>query len=76
MGMARGSTPIERHIAGEPHDRRRRHDRKVEAEGFKYVRVLVPVDQIDEIRDYARKLRVSDDFKNFRKSASERPRSA
>lgn len=74
--MARGSTPIERHIAGEPQDRRRRHDLKVEAEGFKYVRVLVPADQVNELRRYARELRQADDFANFRQSPSERPRSA
>lgn len=52
--MAQRPTPIERAIAGEPHDRRERYAARLRERGLTYARVLVPVDQIERIRAVAR----------------------
>lgn len=55
--MPKGITPIERAIAGEPEDRRRRYEKRQADRGLVTVRVLVPHDQADDLRRYAAQLR-------------------
>lgn len=54
--MAKRLTPIERAIAGENQDRRQRYVERLRERGLVYVRVLVPVDQVDSLREFAQGL--------------------
>lgn len=51
------STPIERAIAGQDQDRRRRYDARQAEAGLVTVRVIVPRDQADRLRSFAAALR-------------------
>lgn len=54
--MAKRLTPIERAIAGEPLDRRQRYVARLRERGLVYVRVAVPVDQVERLRAFAHEL--------------------
>ena len=54
--MPKRLTPIERAIAGEPNDRRERYAAKLRSEGLGYARILVPLDQVEAVRAFARDL--------------------
>ena len=45
--MPKRLTPIERAIAGEPTDRRRRYDQRMKAKGFVRATFTVPADDVD-----------------------------
>lgn len=55
--MARGLTPIERAIAGEPEDRQQRYRRNVIKRGLVRVTLMVPRERAAELRGIARNWR-------------------
>lgn len=55
--MPKKLTPIERHIAGEPGDRRRRYDAKMRAQGFKRVALTVREQDVELWHEIAACLR-------------------
>jgi hypothetical protein len=57
--MAKGLTPIERLLAGEDTDRRRRHEKRMLDQGLVYVRVAVPRERAAELRELAASWRAS-----------------
>ncbi|GFM31626.1 uncharacterized protein PY1_contig-32-2 [Novosphingobium sp. PY1] len=54
--MPKRLTPIERAIAGAPQDRRQRYEAKLRDQGLTYARILVPVDDVEQVRAFARDL--------------------
>ena len=54
--MPKRPTPIERAISGEPLDRRERYHQRLQQRGLTYVRIKVPVDQVERLRAFAREL--------------------
>lgn len=50
VAVAKRPTPIERAIAGEPADRRRRYDHRMIERGFKRMTLWVPPKQVDLIK--------------------------
>ena len=57
--MAKGLTPIERAIAGEPVDRRRRYDQRMRERGFKRITVNCAPEDVELLHRLAAKLRNS-----------------
>lgn len=55
--MSKRLTPIEIAIAGQPQDRRRRYEKRIQERGLVVVRVVVPADQAEKIRSLAQELR-------------------
>ena len=55
--LAKGRTPIERAIAGEPLDRRQRYLQSLSGRGLTRVTVVVPTDEVDAIKRVAASLR-------------------
>lgn len=54
--MAKRLTPIERAISGEPAGRRERYEKRLRDQGLGFVRILVPLDQAEQVRAFAREL--------------------
>jgi hypothetical protein len=80
--VAKRSTPIERAIAGEPSDRRKRYEAKMRAKGFKRVSFLVPPDSVELLHNLAKLSRtlpaadfeaLMDELLNEANRGSERP---
>lgn len=61
--MARGITPIERAIAGQPVDRRRRYEQRMAALGFKRATVTIRPEHAAFFQRLAALSRVADDAK-------------
>jgi hypothetical protein len=55
--MAKRLTPIERAIAGEPSDRRRRYDAKMREEGFTRITLMVRPQDVDRVKRLAKSMR-------------------
>jgi hypothetical protein len=73
--MAKRLTPIERAIAGEKLDARRRYDQRQRDKGFVRVTVTVPAQQVEPIkalvRDLAKRGLGASDFKDQPQGAGE-----
>lgn len=59
--MGKGLTPIERAIAGEPADRRRRYEERMRSKGFVRVAAMVRAEDVALLTAVARKLREDPD---------------
>jgi hypothetical protein len=55
--LAKGLTPIERAIAGDAPDRRRRYEEKMRAKGFTRATFMVHPDKLELLKLVAKKLR-------------------
>lgn len=55
--MAKRLTPIERAIAGEPVDRRRRYEQRMEQKGMVRVTAMLPADLVKPMQHLAKLLR-------------------
>lgn len=70
--MSKRLTPIERAIAGEPTDRRKRYDEKMRRGGFTRVTAMLRADDAELMRQVAKKLRDDPDAINALRSLLER----
>jgi hypothetical protein len=56
MHVAKRPTPIERAIAGEPLNRQKRYEKRLQEQGIVRVTVMVPRDRVSDLKQHAASL--------------------